>query len=150
MGFTNKGKVNLLKAAFQDVAPTNWYLALITNAAVPTPDTNTFSELTEIASGNGYTTGGYQLDRNAVDFDTTTEDDSADTGSISLKDIVWTASGGSIPSSGAGATYAVLLDDNPTVASREVWAYMSLGSARSVTNGANLTLQDTTFRLDEP
>jgi len=142
-GWTNRGIYNLLDAIFRGATiPTNFYIALVTSAATPSSDTNTFSELTEIAAGNGYTTGGYQLSRNSTDFDVLTEDDINNLAYTQIKDVVWTASGGAIPGSGSGARYAVLLDDNATIASREVWAFWDLTSDRTVSDGQALTLQD--------
>lgn len=140
---TNKGKYHLLHAALRRTSlPTNYYIALVTSATAPTVDINTLSELTEIAAGNGYTSGGYQLTPGATDFDTITEDDANDKALIQVKDVVWTASGGAIPGSGNGARYAVLTDDNATVGSREVYAAWDLTSDRSVSSGQTLTLQD--------
>ena len=151
MGMTNKGKYRLLGWAFRgDTIPTNFYVALVTSAVAPTEDINTFSELTEIADTQGYTTGGYQLTPGSTDFDVHTEDDSGDRGLVQIKDVVWTASGGPIPASGNGARYAVLLDDNATIGSREVLAYWDLTSDRSVSDGQTLTLQNCELRLDEP
>ena len=149
-GWTNKGKMSILDAYFRNNgAPTNFYVALVTSASAPTADTNTLSDLTEIAAGNGYTTGGYQLTKNATDFDSLTENDTDDRGEIQIKDVVWTASGGSIPDSGNGARYAVLTDDNGTVANREILAYWDLSSDRSVSDGQSLTLQNCELRLTE-
>ncbi|GAH62373.1 unnamed protein product, partial [marine sediment metagenome] len=135
-GMTNKGKFRILDAYFRDTdMPTNFYIALVTSANVPDPDTNVLSELTEIAAGNGYTTGGYQLARNSTDFDVLTENDTDDRGEIQIKDVVWNASGGNIPASGNGARYAVLLDDNATPADREVLDYWDLISDRTVSDG---------------
>lgn len=142
-GWTNKGKAHVLGIVFRNVAEkTNYYIALVTSASAPTADTNTLSQLTEITAGNGYTTGGYQLTAGSTDFDTLTEDDSGDKGAVLIKDIVWTASGGSIPGSGSGARYAVLVDNNATVGSREVYAWFDLTSDRTVSTGQTLTLQD--------
>lgn len=145
-GWTNKGKAEILKWAFQNTgAPTNLYMALVTDT--PDADTNVLGDLTEIAAGNGYTAGGYQLSRNATDFDTLTEDDSGDMGTVAIKKITWTASGGNIPSSGDGALYAVITDDNATLASRKVIAYGSLGTARAVSD--KLEIDNFTLRLKE-
>ena len=139
--WTNKGKAHVLGITFRAVTPpTNYYVALVTNASPPDADTNTLNDLTEITAGNGYTSGGYSLDRNSTDFDVLTEDDGNDRGLIEIKNVVWTASGGSIPSADDGARYAVLTDDNGTVASREVYAYWDLTSDRTVTTGQALTL----------
>ncbi len=142
-GITNRGKYKLLDWVFRGTAlPTNFYVALITSAVAPTVDTNTFSELTEIVAGNGYTAGGISLTKNSTDFDTLTEDDSGDKGLVQIKDLVWTASGGTLPGSGNGARYAILTDDNATQGSRLVIAWWDLTSDRSVSTGQTLTLQN--------
>ena len=147
-GITNRGKYKLLDWVFRGTAlPTNFYVALCTSAATPTADTNTLSELTEIAAGNGYTAGGISLTKNSTDFDTLTEDDSGDLGKVQVKDLTWTASGGSLPASGNGARWAVLTDDNATQGSRLVLAWWDLVSDRSVSVGQPLTLQDCELRL---
>jgi len=149
-GWTNRGKYKMLDWVFRNsTEPTNFYVALVTSATAPTQDINTLSELTQIATGNGYTDGGYQLTPNATDFDVLTEDDTGDKGLIQIKDIVWTASGGTLPSSGNGARYAVLTDDNATVGSRIVIAYWDLVSDRSVSSGQTLTLQNCELDLNE-
>lgn len=150
MAVTNRGKYLLLQEFFRNPTEfTNLYIALITSAAAPTVDTNTFSELTEIAAGNGYTAGGISLSRNSTDFDTLTEDDSGNLASIQIRDVVWTASGGTLPGSGSGARYAILTDDNATQGSRQVIAYWDLTSDRSVSSGQTLTLQNCEIRLTE-
>lgn len=134
---------HLLRA---ETPPTAFYVALITSAVAPTVDTNTFTELTEVAAGNGYTSGGISIARNATDFDVWTDDDTNNYGLMQIKDTVWTASGGSLPGSGDGARYAVLLDDNGTVSAREVWAWWDLTSDRTVSTGQTLTLADLELR----
>lgn len=147
-GFTNKGLFRLLGWTLNGVAaPTNFYLALVTSAAVPDADTNTFSQLTEIAAGNGYATGGMSLTKNTTDFPGITEDDGNNRAQIQIKDAVWTAAGGPLPASGSGARYAVLLDDNGTIASREVLAYFDLVSDRTVSDAQTLTLDDCILRF---
>jgi hypothetical protein len=142
-GWTNKGKALVLDYAFRGVAtPANYYVALVTSAATPVADTNTLSELTEITAGNGYTSGGITLTKNTTDFDVRTEDDTGDKALIQIKDLVWTASGGTLPASGNGARYAVLTDYNATVGSRQIIAWWDLTSDRSVSSGQTLTLQD--------
>lgn len=149
-GFTNRGKKILLDELFRNPTEfTNFYVALVTSAVAPTADTNTLSELTEIAAGNGYTSGGIQLARNSTDFDVSAEDDTNDLSKIQIKDLVWTASGGSLPASGSGARYAVLTDDNATVGSRQVLGFWDLVSDRQVSAGQTLTLQDCELRLTE-
>jgi len=149
-GFTNKGKNHILDQVFRNATePTNYYVALVTSAVAPDADTNTLSQLTEIAAGNGYTSGGISLSKNSTDFDSLTENDTNDRGEIQIKDIVWTASGGNLPASGSGARYAVLTDDNATVGSRIVIAWWDLTSDRVISSGQTLTLQNLEMRLTE-
>jgi hypothetical protein len=147
---TNRGKFNILRAVFRAQAlPTNYYVALFTSAVAPTQDTNTKSELTEIAAGNGYTAGGISLTKNATDFDVLTEDDTNDWALIQIRDLVWTAATGNLPASGNGARWACLTDDNATQGSREIWVYWSLVADRTVSVGQTLTLIDCEIRLTE-
>jgi len=151
MLWTNRGKFLMLDWVFHAQAlPTNLYVALVTAAVAPTVDTNTLGQLTEIAVGNGYTTGGYQLTPGATDFDVMTEDDTGDKALVQIKDIVWTASGGPIPDSGDDARYAILTDDNGTVGNRQVIAAWDLISGRSVSDGHPITLQDCELQTVEP
>lgn len=150
MAVTNKGKWWMLDQLFRNATEnTNLYAALVTSAVAPTVDTNTLSELTQIASGNGYTTNGIALTRNSTDFDVLTEDDSADTAYVEMRDLVWTASGGTLPGSGSGARYLVLTDDNATAGSRLVLAWWDLTSDRSVSSGQTLTVSDARITLEE-
>jgi len=129
--------------------PTNFYVMLFTSASAPDADSNVASDLTEVAGGNGYVTGGYSLTKNATDFDTISEDDSGNFGSLKLKDVVWTASGGSIPASGGDARYACLVNSDGTVADREIWIYWDLTSDRSVSSGQAITLDDCEIKISE-
>ena len=106
------------------------------------------SDLTEIAAGNGYTSGGYQLTPNSTDFDTWTEVDASDKATLKIKDVPWTASGGSIPDDEADATYAVLTDDNVTVSSREVYLYWNITDF-TVKDGAIVQLEDLEIDINE-
>jgi hypothetical protein len=150
-GMTNRGKYTLFNYYFrrQGTLPTNFYVALCTAAVAPGPGTNVLGDLTQIAVGNGYVNGGYQLTPNTTDFDVLNENDANDRAEMQLKNIVWNASGGPIPASGNGARYAVLTDDNGTVASRIVHDYWDFGSDRVVSDGQPLTLQDCEIRLTE-
>lgn len=150
-GWTNRGKYRSLEWAFRGATrPTNFYVALVTSASTPGPDTVTFSELTEIAAGNGYTAGGFQLTPGATDFDVLTQDDGNDRAYLQVKDVSWVASSGPIPASGNDARYAILTDDNGTQGSREVLGYWDLTEDRSVADGQTLTLQDLEIRSSEP
>jgi hypothetical protein len=107
----------------------------------------TFDTTSEIATGNGYTGGGDTIGRDTTDWDTLTIDTASNYGYIRLKDIVWTASGGNLPDTGLGASYAVLLDNDTAVGSRQIYAWFDLSQARTIGAGATLTLQDVEIRL---
>lgn len=145
-GVTNRGKYLLLSFAFRAATrPTNYYIPLATSAAAPTADTNVQSELTQIASGTGYTTNGQSLTPNATDFDVLTEDDTNDRALIQLRDITWTASGGNL----GAARYAYLTDDNATPANRQVLNWWDLSSDRTVSDGQSLILQNCEIRIND-
>lgn len=149
-GWTNKGKAKALGVVYRnEAAPVNFYVALVTGAVAPGPDTNTLGQLTEIAAGNGYTAGGEAAARGTGDFNPTTEDDAGDLGDVTLKNIVWTATGGPLPASGDGARWAVLTDDQATVGDREVWAYWDLTNDRVISVDQTLTLQALKLTLAE-
>lgn len=151
MPWTNRGKFAIANSYFRATGtPTNFYVALVTDDVAPTADTNTFGQLTEIADGNGYVEGGYELDRNSTDFDSLVENDTDDRAELQILDVIWTASSGPIPDSGDGARYAVLTDDNATVGSRIVIAWWDLSSDRTVSDGQTLTLQNLELRITEP
>jgi len=140
-GWTNKGKFEMLTKFFRDEV--TMYAALVTDAVAPGPDTNTFGQLTEVPAGNGYTAGGVLLTRNATDFPALAEDDANDLGQITVRDLVWTASGGPLPITGTGARYLVLLDNNATPANRKVLFSHDLVSNRIVSDGQPLTIGNT-------
>tara|TARA_Y100000361_G_C11146262_1_gene338208 strand:+ start:609 stop:1043 length:435 start_codon:yes stop_codon:yes gene_type:complete len=142
-GFTNKGKAKLLRNFFQsETPPTNLYVYLVTSATAPTADTNTLGQLTEISE----TGKEFSLSLNTTDFDTSvsdSEDDTNDKGVMKIKDCTFA---GPV----TNARYAILVDDNGTEGSREVYCYWDLGSNRSVSSGQTLTLQDLEMNLLEP
>ncbi|NNK57420.1 MAG: hypothetical protein HKP44_08935, partial [Desulfofustis sp.] len=116
----------------------------------PGPDTNIFSDVTEISSGNGYVAGGLQLIKNSTDFPGLSENDSTDLASVQIRTLIWTASGGNLPSSGSGAAFLILTDDNGTQASREVWAWFDLGGERIVSDTQTLSASNGELRLRQP
>ena len=151
MSWTNRGRFGELALIFRNAPePTDFYVALVTDATVPsTTLTKLMSDLTEIAAGNGYVSGGIIISRDAAGFDVLTEDDTADVAFTQIKDIAWTAAGGTLPSAGDGASFAVLTDDAVVVANRTVYAFWDLGSARVLANGETMTLADLELRLTE-
>jgi len=146
-GTTDRGKKLLLDYAFEaETVPTTYYLALCTSATSPTKAINTFSQLTEVAAGNGYTTGGNALTA-ATDF-TVSEIDGAIGAKVLISDQTWTASGGNLPSTGDGARWAVLLDG--AVSGSNVLAYFDLVSDRTVSDTQTLTIEDAEIDANEP
>jgi len=155
MLWTNRGKFLMLDWVFGgEPLPDSFYVALVTADIVPTVDTNTLGQLTEIADGNGYTEGGYELTPGDTDFDVFTEDDTNDRALVQLKDLVWTASGGTIPASGNGARYAILTDSTgdsgETIGDRQIIAVWDLVTAREATVGFAITLADCELRTIAP
>lgn len=145
-GFTNRGARRILDILFRgDATPANFNVALCTAAVAPSQSTTTLSQLTQIAAGNGYSSGGLALARNTTDWPSVTEN--ANYGAVVAKNLVWTASGGPIPASGGGALYAVLTDANSTIGSREVWGWWDLGVARMVSNGQQLQILSPEVRI---
>jgi len=155
-GVTDVGKMWIAAWAFADTtAFDTLFVMLCTDDVTPDADVETFATLTPIATGNGYqSTGGiganegFLLPGNAADFYAITH--GAGYARIKIRDIVWTAAGGSIPASGDGARWAVLTDNNATIDSRVVIAWWDLSSDRSVTVGNTLTLSDLEIRLTAP
>ena len=146
---TQRGLKLLHDYAFQGVTvPTNFYLALVTAATAPAWATTTLGGLTEIAAGNGYTSGGFQLTPNTTDFDVQVLSSDPDFVDQQIKNVNWNASGGTIPGSGDGASSVVLTTDEGTVADRQVLAYYDLNAAPvTVPSGLTLTLIDAFSRL---
>jgi len=148
MPWTNRGAYLMMGVYFRGATgPTNFYAPLYTSAIAPDPDRNTNADMTQIATGNGYSDGGPSVARSAVGFDVYTEDDSNNRALVQMADVVYTASGGPLPSSGNGARYMGLSDDNATVANRQILGIFDLVSDRSVSSGQSLTIQDAEFRV---
>lgn len=150
-GWTNRGKYNVLGGYFRATAipGTAFAVFLALAADPPVADDNVKTDVSEIATGNGYVAGGLNVNRDATDWDVQTEDDANDRGLIQIKDLVWTAAGGSIPASGSGARYAILTDRNATVGSREMLAFWDLTSDRTISDGQTLTLQNCEIRIND-
>lgn len=129
--FTATGRAHIL-SKFQGVAaPTNYYLVLITAAAAADEDTATFLGLTEIAAGNGYSSGGISVDPNATDFPTLTVDNGSGQTELLMKTFELLATGGPIPASGAGISQIVLTDDDAVLNDRPVYHVWDIPAALS-------------------
>lgn len=101
----------------------------LTNTA-PSASNSTFSDITEISAGSGYTAGG-----TAATISSSSQ--TSGTYKLVLADVVFTASGGSI----GPFRYAVLYNDTPTSPADPLIGYWDYGSS--------VTLADTeTFTVD--
>lgn len=150
-GWTNRLKYNILDVYFRgaSIAGSGFGAFLATAAVAPGADTNLKTDLTEIALGNGYDdAGGLDVNQDSTDFDVLTEDDTNDRGLVQIKDLSWTAGGGPIPASGAGAHYLILTDRHATVTSREALVYWDFGVDVGISDGQILTLQNAEIRIN--
>lgn len=114
-----EGKVNL---------ETDVLKVALTNTA-PSATNSVLADITQIANGNGYTTGGTQ----------TTQSSSAQTsGTYKLvcSDVVFTASGGSM----GPFRYAVLYDDTPTSPADILIGYFDYGLSVTLGPGESITV----------
>lgn len=102
----------------------------LTNVAPSASSDTQFSDITEIAAGNGYTAGGV----------TATVDASALSGGVytlTLSGVTWTASGGDI----AANRYAVLYNDTAT--NDELIAFADFAASAVIANGNTETANGT-------
>lgn len=102
---------------------------MLTNTA-PSLSNTVYGDITQIAPGNGYTTGGV----------TATIVSSGQTGGVYilvLSGVTWTASGGDI----AANRYAVLYND--TAAAKNLIGYADYGTSAVIANGNTETLNGT-------
>lgn len=139
-GFTNRGKYRTLQMVFNNgTEPATVYCYLITISGTPTADTNTWSDLSTNNAAN-YTP--IQLTLNSTDFPNIAEVDASDWATVGIKDIVFTASGGS-----CSAAWCIITDDNGTEANRDVLMYLDLGGTQTFSSGQTLTVTGTVLKL---
>lgn len=108
------------------------FKAVLTNSA-PNAGTNTvLADITQIANGNGYTTGGVTLTT------PTWTETGPGTGiwQFSANDFSWTASGGDI----GPFRYVVIYNDTPTSPADPLIGYIDNGSSITVTDGNTVTV----------
>jgi len=150
-GITNKCKAEMLDVFYRgDAGPTSFFLALVTNSPAPTATTNILSDLTEIAPGNGYELGGQPVARTSAGFPLLEEDDSGDKGIVGLKEFIFLADGGVLPSDGVAARFAVLTDNQTPQSSRKVYLYFDLDSDVLLSDGQQLTINGMNTEIIEP
>lgn len=103
-------------------------LKVVLTNTVPVNTNTILANITQIANGNGYTTGGA----------TATISSSAQTTGtykLVLADVVWTASGGTI----GPFRYAVLYNDTPTSPADPLIGWWDYGSAVTLAIGESFT-----------
>jgi hypothetical protein len=90
------------------------------------------ADVTELSTGNGYTSGGIDVS-NATTNTTGTV-------TVSATDAVWTASGGSI----GPFRYVILFNDTPTSPADPLIGYWDIGTNVTITTGNTFTADFTT------
>lgn len=109
----------------------NTFKVVLTNSA-PTAANAILTDITQIANGGGYTTGG--------ETTTITISETSGTTTVSGTEIVWTGSG-----AGFGPfRYAVLYNDSSTSPADALIAWFDYGSSISVGAGETFTLRFST------
>ena len=86
-------------------------------------------DITEIGAGNGYTAGGTQAT-------VASSAQASGTYKLTLNDVTFTASGGSI----ATFRYVILYNDTPTSPADPLIGYYDYGTALTITNGNTFTV----------
>lgn len=99
----------------------------LTNTA-PVATNSVLADITQIANGNGYTTGGTAVGSNAYSQTT-------GTGKLTGNDVTFTATGAVGP-----FQYAVLYDDTPTSPADPLIGWWDYGSAITLANGDTFTV----------
>jgi hypothetical protein len=130
----NRGKRLLIgRGVGRTSLPSKFKAALVKATYTPNADHATWADVSanEIGTGNGYSAGGIDVESSSTGFTADAQDDTGDTGDVTLKDLVYTASGGTIPAAGAGARYLVLMDFNATQANGQLIAVYDLAADKS-------------------
>jgi len=102
-------------------------LKVVLSDVAPVATNTVLANITQIANGNGYTTGGTQAT-------ITTSEQTSGTYKLVLADVTFTASGGSI----AQFRYAVLYND--TASNDELIGYYDYGAEVNITTGNSFTV----------
>ena len=141
---TDRGRKLLLEYSFNGgTVPSTYNGKLVTDASV-TKAINTFSELSEVPNGSGYTTGGISFSSSNV---TVTEVDSSIGAKAEIESahFTWSISG-TFPASGTGATFLVITDGT---GDDNVLGFVDLGGAKTATSGATFKVNDVEFQINE-
>jgi hypothetical protein len=110
---------------------THTFKAVLTNTAPVKATSEVLADITQIANGNGYTTGGVTL------TSVTWLETGAGTGiwQLTSADFTWTASGGSI----GPFRYIVFYDDTPTSPADPLVGFLDYGTNLTVTDTNSFT-----------
>lgn len=100
----------------------------LTNSA-PVNTNTVLANITQIGSGNGYSTGGTQAT-------TSSSAQTSGTYKLTLADVTFTASGGPL----GPFRYAVLYDDTPTSPADPLIAWVDYGAALTLADGETFTV----------
>jgi len=138
----------MLQTFFQNTgAPSKFYAILIASGSTPDENTKTMAELTEIPTGNGYTSGGEEVIRGTNDWRYLTEDDVGNKATVEMYNVVFQTSGGAIPTSGSiGAL--VLTTGEATVSSRQILGYWLFDPTLTIPEGKELHIHDGVVSLE--
>lgn len=137
----NKARFEIANARV-DFASDTFKIILMATGFTFDPDTHHgYADVSasELASGNGYSTGGNTLSGVSV-----TEDDTNDYTEITWSNTTWTASGGDIgPTPGA-----IIYDDTATSPQADTLiGYIDFGSEQTQANGGVATIANITVRI---
>jgi hypothetical protein len=108
---------------------TNTLKVALTNSAPNIATQALLSDITQIANGNGYTTGGFTLAGQSFTLDSAVAE-------LLASDLVITASGGTM----ATWRYPVLYDDTPSSPLDPLIGYLDVGGAIALADGQSRTL----------
>ena len=112
-----------------DLVGTNDTLRVMLSNAAPNVATHAVrADATEISGGNGYTSGGPDVQNDGTE--------SGGTLTVTGVDVVITASGGSI----GPFRYAILYNDTPTSPADPLIGYWDYGSSITLASGESLTV----------
>ena len=131
----------LLATGVIDFSSDTFNVALMADGFIYDKDTHeVYGDVSasELANGNGYTTGGNVLAGVAV-----TEDDVDDRTEVTWNNSAWTANGGSIgPSPGA-----IIYDDTVAVPLKPIVGYIDFGGNQTQADGGIATVANPEVRL---
>lgn len=139
--FFDEAILNMLNGAID--LDSHTFKAVLSNTAPTAASDDELTDITQIANGNGYTTGGVTL------ASVTLLETGAGTGiwQWTVADFSWTASGGSI----ATFQYVVIYSDTST--NDKLLGYFDYGGAVNITTGNTFTVDvgaSGVFRAQEP